>query len=43
MNLQRPLSVGILVFDAVEVLNFAGPYEVFTTDGLPLDTGILSP
>jgi transcriptional regulator GlxA family with amidase domain len=25
------LSVGILVFDAVEALDFAGPYEVFTT------------
>ena len=31
MSQQRPLSVGILVFDAVEVLDFAGPYEVFTT------------
>jgi len=31
MTAQRPLSVGILVFDAVEVLDFAGPYEVFTT------------
>ncbi|QDL53303.1 DJ-1/PfpI family protein [Rhodoferax aquaticus] len=26
-----PLQVGILVFDDVEVLDFAGPYEVFTT------------
>lgn len=25
------LSIGILVFDEVEVLDFAGPYEVFTT------------
>lgn len=25
------LNVGILVFDEVEVLDFAGPYEVFTT------------
>jgi transcriptional regulator GlxA family with amidase domain len=31
MTALRPLSVGILVFDAVEVLDFAGPYEVFTT------------
>ncbi|TXT38142.1 MAG: ThiJ/PfpI [Comamonadaceae bacterium] len=31
MSEPRPLSVGILVFDAVEVLDFAGPYEVFTT------------
>lgn len=31
MTAQRALSVGILVFDAVEVLDFAGPYEVFTT------------
>lgn len=26
-----PLQVAILVFDQVEVLDFAGPYEVFTT------------
>lgn len=26
-----PISVGILLFDNVEVLDFAGPYEVFTT------------
>lgn len=26
-----PLSVGIYIFDNVEVLDFAGPYEVFTT------------
>lgn len=26
-----PLSVGIYLFDNVEVLDFAGPYEVFTT------------
>lgn len=25
------LRVGIYVFDEVEVLDFAGPYEVFTT------------
>lgn len=27
----RPLSVGIYVYDEVEALDFAGPYEVFTT------------
>ncbi|MFS0826960.1 DJ-1/PfpI family protein [Pseudomonas phoenicis] len=26
-----PLNIGIYVFDEVEVLDFAGPYEVFTT------------
>jgi hypothetical protein len=26
-----PLTVGIFVFENVEVLDFAGPYEVFTT------------
>lgn len=31
MNLRLPISVCILVFDDVEVLDFAGPYEVFTT------------
>jgi putative intracellular protease/amidase len=25
------LRIAILVFDGVEVLDFAGPYEVFTT------------
>lgn len=25
------LSVGILVFDNVEILDFSGPYEVFST------------
>jgi transcriptional regulator GlxA family with amidase domain len=25
----RPLSVGVLIFDDVEVLDFAGPFEVF--------------
>ena len=24
-------TVGIIVFDAIEALDFAGPYEVFTT------------
>jgi transcriptional regulator GlxA family with amidase domain len=27
---QRPLEVGILLFDDVEVLDFAGPFEVFS-------------
>ena len=27
---QRPLDVGILLFDDVEVLDFAGPFEVFS-------------
>ena len=31
MNAPLPIRVAILVFDAVEVLDFAGPYEVFTT------------
>ena len=26
-----PHTVGIFVFDAIEALDFAGPYEVFTT------------
>ncbi len=29
--MKTPLSICILVFDAVEALDFAGPYEVFTT------------
>jgi transcriptional regulator GlxA family with amidase domain len=29
-NAQLPLTVGILVFDQVEVLDVAGPFEVFT-------------
>ncbi|MES1208283.1 MAG: DJ-1/PfpI family protein [Pseudomonadota bacterium] len=28
---ERPLSVGIFLFDDVEVLDFAGPFEVFST------------
>ncbi len=28
--LSKPLTVGIFVFDDVEVLDFAGPFEVFT-------------
>jgi transcriptional regulator GlxA family with amidase domain len=31
MSQRPPVSVSILVFDGVEVLDFAGPYEVFTT------------
>ncbi|MBK1684493.1 DJ-1/PfpI family protein [Rhodoferax fermentans] len=31
MSAPLPIQVAILVFDAVEVLDFAGPYEVFTT------------
>src|SRR5688500_1795112 len=27
---MRPLLAGILLFDGVEVLDFAGPYEVFS-------------
>lgn len=27
-----PFTVGIFLFDDVEVLDFAGPYEVFTID-----------
>jgi transcriptional regulator GlxA family with amidase domain len=30
MNAQHPLTVGILVFDGVEVLDLAGPFEVFS-------------
>jgi len=30
-NPHTPFSVAILVFDEVEALDFAGPYEVFTT------------
>lgn len=29
--MQTPCSIGIFVFDTIEVLDFAGPYEVFTT------------
>jgi transcriptional regulator GlxA family with amidase domain len=28
---DQPLSVGILIFDDVEVLDFCGPFEVFST------------
>lgn len=33
-NAQLPLTVGILVFDQVEVLDVAGPFEVFTVTRL---------
>ena len=33
-NAQLPLIVGILVFDQVEVLDVAGPFEVFTVTRL---------
>jgi transcriptional regulator GlxA family with amidase domain len=32
-------TVGILIFDDVEVLDFAGPFEVFATTRLPGDEG----
>ncbi|MES2944689.1 MAG: DJ-1/PfpI family protein [Pseudomonadota bacterium] len=31
MSSSHPMLVSILVYDAVEALDFAGPYEVFTT------------
>src|SRR5258708_36320819 len=30
MNQDRPLTVGILIFDDVEVREFCGPFEVFS-------------
>ena len=30
MSGVRPLQIGILIFDGVEVLDFAGPFEVFS-------------
>ncbi|MER3437763.1 MAG: AraC family transcriptional regulator, partial [Chloroflexota bacterium] len=33
----RPLTVGILLFDGVEVLDFCGPFEVFTSASQPGD------
>src|SRR5262245_36483306 len=30
---MRPVSVGIFLFDNVEVLDFAGPFEVFSVTG----------
>jgi transcriptional regulator GlxA family with amidase domain len=35
MGEQRQLLVGILVFDDVEVLDFAGPFEVFSSTQAP--------
>ncbi|MCC6313704.1 MAG: DJ-1/PfpI family protein [Thermomicrobiales bacterium] len=35
----RPLSVGIVVFDGVEVLDFCGPFEVFATAATPVAPG----
>lgn len=32
-KVSQPLIVGILVFDDVEVLDFAGPFEVFSVAG----------
>src|SRR5690349_24306007 len=32
-------TVGILIFDDVEVLDFAGPFEVFATTRLPGEDG----
>src|SRR5947207_12172153 len=32
-NSSRPVHVGIVIFDDVEVLDFAGPFEVFTVAG----------
>ena len=29
--MKRKKNVGIFVFDAVEILDFAGPYEVFSS------------
>jgi len=34
------LTVGVLIFDDVEVLDFAGPYEVFAVAGNVTDGGI---
>ncbi|MEJ7838740.1 MAG: hypothetical protein WKF81_07980 [Thermomicrobiales bacterium] len=27
---RNPMAVGVLIFDGVEVLDFAGPFEVFS-------------
>ena len=34
--MSATLRVQILVFDQVEALDFAGPYEVFTTSSISL-------
>src|SRR5438309_3462496 len=31
MSVSQPRTVGILIFDDVEVLDFCGPFEVFST------------
>ena len=36
---DRKRNVGIVVFDGVEVLDFAGPYEVFSVAGEVIDPG----
>lgn len=36
---QRKLTVGILIFDNVEVLDFCGPFEVFSVTGRLKATG----
>lgn len=33
----QPLTVGMLIFDGVEVLDFCGPFEVFSTASMPGD------
>jgi transcriptional regulator GlxA family with amidase domain len=35
--MKLPISLGILLFDEVEVLDFAGPFEVFTKAGMNQD------
>ena len=35
--MKQPISLGILLFDEVEVLDFAGPFEVFTKAGMNLN------
>ncbi|MDQ2805735.1 MAG: DJ-1/PfpI family protein [Chloroflexota bacterium] len=35
---HAPWTVGILIFDAVEVLDFCGPFEVFATTGVSSGT-----
>ena len=38
LGLVTPLTVGIVVFDGVEVLDFCGPFEVFASATLPAQT-----
>jgi len=33
LTVDQPLTVGLLIFDDVEVLDFAGPFEVFSVAG----------